>query len=387
MKKYILQSICIIATMLIISCTSTKKKNESIEAATHDNDNLVEITVEQFQNSKMKIGKLSLETFNKGVVTNGHIDVPPTNRAQVSAIMGGYVKTSPLLVGDQVKKGQLLLTLENPDYIEIQQKYLETFEQLNYLKSEYVRQKTLFEEKITSQKNYLKAESIYKSTIALFNGLEQKLRLMNINPSNVQEGKITSIIPIYAPITGSVAEVYTSVGKFMDVSEVLISIIDSSHKHLELIVFEKDVLSIKEGQIIEFQTPENSERIYKAEVHLIGKSIDQENRTVRVHGHLEDKEEPFLVGMYVEAEIITYTAEKLALPLEAVLEEDDKYYILILNEQTNHGYTFEKEMVHIGLKNETSIEIIDVDHTLKNKQILVRGAFIPLDEEGGGHNH
>lgn len=380
MKKYILHSICIVATMFIISCTSTKKNNESIETATHNNENLVEITVEQFQNSKMKIGKLSLETFNKGVVTNGHIDVPPANRAQVSAIMGGYVKTSPLLVGDSVKKGQLLITLENPDYIEIQQKYLETFEQLNYLKSEYERQKTLFDEKITSQKNYLKAESIYKSTIALFNGLEQKLQLMHINPSNVKEGKITSIIPIYAPITGSIAKVYTSVGKFMDASAVLISIIDSSHKHLELVVFEKDVLSIKEGQLIKFQTPENSERIYEAAVHLIGKSIDEEHRTVRVHGHLEDEEKPFLVGMYVEAEIITYTAEKLALPLEAVLEEDDKYYILILREQNNNTYMFEKTMVHIGLKSETSIEIIDVDGTLKSKQILLKGAFIPLGE-------
>lgn len=380
MKKYILHSICIVATMFIISCTSTKKNNESIETATHNNENLVEITVEQFQNSKMKIGKLSLETFNKGVVTNGHIDVPPANRAQVSAIMGGYVKTSPLLVGDSVKKGQLLITLENPDYIEIQQKYLETFEQLNYLKSEYERQKTLFDEKITSQKNYLKAESIYKSTIALFNGLEQKLQLMHINPSNVKEGKITSIIPIYAPITGSIAKVYTSVGKFMDASAVLISIIDSSHKHLELVVFEKDVLSIKEGQLIKFQTPENSERIYEAAVHLIGKSIDEEHRTVRVHGHLEDEEKPFLVGMYVEAEIITYTAEKLALPLEAVLEEDDKYYILILREQNNNTYMFEKTMVHIGLTSETSIEIIDVDGTLKSKQILLKGAFIPLGE-------
>lgn len=387
MKKYILQTISIVSIMLLISCTSSKKNNEAIEVVLHDNENLVEITVEQFQNSKMKMGKLSLETFHKGVVTNGHIDVPPANRAQVSAIMGGYVKMASLLVGDQVKKGQLLLTLENPDYIEIQQKYLETFEQLNYLKSEYERQKILFDENITSQKNYLKAESTYKSTIALFNGLEQKLKLMNINPSKVKKGKITSIIPVYAPISGNVAEVYTSVGKFMDASEVLISIIDSSHKHLELIVFEKDVLSVKEGQIIKFQTPENSERIYKAEVHLIGKSIDQENRTVRVHGHLEDEEESFLVGMYVEAEIITYTAEKLALPLEAVLEEDDKYYILVFNEQHKHGYTFDKTMVHIGLKNETSIEIIDVDKTLKNKRILVKGAFMPLDESGGGHNH
>lgn len=380
MKKYILQSIFIVATILTISCNSSKKNEETVGAENHKENNLVEITVEQFQNSKMKIGKLAKQTFNKGVVTNGHIDVPPAYRAQVSALRAGYVKTASLLVGDQVKKGQLLVTLENPDYIEIQQKYLETYEKLNYLKSEFERQKTLFDEKITSQRNYLKAESEYKSSIALFNGLEQKLRLMNLSPSKVKEGKFTSIIPIYAPISGSVAEVYTSVGKFMDASEVLISIINGSHKHLELIVFEKDVLSIKKGQLIEFKTPENSEKIYKAEVHLIGKTIDEENRTVPVHGHLENEVAPFLIGMYVEAEIITYTTEKLALPLEAVLEEDDKYYIMILKEQTKEVYSFEKRMVHIGLKNETSIEIIDIDETLKKQQILVKGAFMPLDE-------
>ena len=378
MKKQIIQFIFIVSAIITVSCTASKKSEASGDS--QGQDNLIKITTAQFQNSKMKIEEISLQTFNKGVVTNGRIDVPPAYKAQVSAIMGGYVKTSHLLVGDEVKKGQLLLTIENPDFIEIQQNYLETYEKLNYLKSEFERQKTLFDEKITSQKNYLKAASEYKSTVALFNGLAQKLKLINLNPSKVKEGKITSIIPLYAPISGSIAEVYTSVGKFMDASEVLITIIDSSHKHLELIVFEKDVLSIKKGQMIAFKIPENSERTYKAEVHLIGKSINQENRTVRVHGHLENEQAPFLVGMYVEAEIITYTASKMALPIPAFLEENDRYYILVFKEKNKRNYIFEKKMVHIGLKNEKWIEIIDVDQTLRNKQILVKGVFTPISE-------
>lgn len=380
MKNQIIQFIVIISAIITVSCTTSKKSEESTDSNVQEN--LVKITREQFQYSEMKIGKTSLQNFTQGIVTNGRIDVPPAYSAQVSAIMGGYVKTSNLLVGDDVKKGQLLLTLENPDYIEIQQKYLETFEKLNFLKSEFERQKILFDEKITSQKNYLKAESNYKSTVALFNGLEQKLKLININPSRVKEGKITSIIPVFAPISGSIAEVYTSVGKFMDASEVLITIIDSSHKHLELIVFEKDVLAIKKGQVIEFKIPENSKKTYKAEVHLIGKSINQENRTARVHGHLRDEREPFLVGMYVEAEIITYNAAKLALPITAFLEENNRYYVLVLKEKQKDAYVFEQTLVHIGLKNEEWIEIVDTDRVLKDQQILIKGAFVPLNEEG-----
>lgn len=370
----------IMLVLFTAACTSSKKGEETAVVTTDKDKNLVEITVEQFQNSKMKLGEVSLQTFNKGVVTNGHIDVPPANIAHVSAVMGGYVKISPLLIGDNVKKGQLLLTLENPDFIDIQQRYLETYERLTFLKSEFERQKTLFEEKITSQKNYLKAESEYKSNIALFNGLEQKIRLMNLNPSKIKKGEITSIIPVYAPISGSVAEIYTNVGKFMAASEVLIKIIDSSHKHLELIVFEKDVLSLEEGQIIQFEIPENSERTYMGEVHLIGKSIDQENRTVSVHGHLSGEDNPFIVGMYVEAEIITYTATKMALPIQAFIEENDRYFVLVLRKKHNNMYEFEKTPVHIGLKSEAYIEIVDIDEHFKNQQILIKGVFIPIEE-------
>lgn len=376
--KTIKNYIYIIVTLLVVSCSPSKKENENTSNETHD-ENFVEITIEQFQNANMVIGKASMQTFHESVVTNGHIDVPPANSAQVSAIMGGYIKTAILLIGDEVQKGQLLLTLENPEFIEIQQNYLETFESMSFLKSEYERQKTLFEEKITSQKNYLKAESNYKRAVANINGLSQKLKLMNINPTEVQQGKITSIIPVYAPISGYVSEVFTSVGKFMDASEVLLTIIDSSHKHLELIVFEKDVLSIKEGQLIEFKTPENSDRLYTADVHLIGKSINDENRTVRVHGHLTDELDPFLVGMYVEAEIITYTTEKLAVPIDALLEEDSKYYMLVYKRKENNIYKFEKILVHIGFKNEDWIEIIDVDQEFKEAQILLKGAFIQLE--------
>lgn len=375
MKNKIIQLIVII--IITVSCTTSKKNEESFDS--NSQENLVKITNEQFQYSKMKIGKATMQNFTKGIVTNGSIDVPPAYSAQVSAIMGGYIKTSHLLIGDEVIKGQLLLTIENPDFIEIQQNYLETYEKLKFLKSEFERQKILFDEKITSQKSYLKAESTYKSTVALLNGLEQKLKLMNLNPSKVKEGKITSIIPVFAPISGSVAEVYTSVGKFMDASEVLITIIDGSHKHLELIVFEKDVLAVKEGQVIEFKIPENSDRTYTAEVHLIGKTINQENRTARVHGHLENEQEPFLVGMYVEAEIITYNATKLALPIHSFLEEDERYYVLVLKEKSEGEYEFEQTLVHIGLKNDDWIEVVDTDQALKDKQILIKGAFHSLE--------
>ena len=375
MKTYIIKTVLLFLTIGIVACNSSKsteEENKTIELK----EKVIEITASQFESSKMKLGKITSQTFTEEIKTNGYIDVPPANRAKVSAIMGGYVKKSPLLIGDKVKKGQLLLTLENPDFIEIQQNYAEISEQLTYLKSENERQKTLFEEKITSQKNYLKAESNYKSALALSNGLAKKLRLMNINPNNVKEGIITSTIGIYAPISGSVTAIFTNVGEFKSSSEVLLEIINNEHKHLELVVFEKDVLKLKEGQPILFNIPETSSNKYNAEVHLIGKSID-ENRTVKVHGHLEDENEQLLVGMFVEADIITNSIQKTALPVSSILEEDNNYFVLVLNDKNEDVYQFEKVKITIGAKNEDWIEVVNLN--LNEKEILIKGAFLPLE--------
>lgn len=379
MKKYIINTIYILSIYTLISCDNAKnaeKENEAIET----NKNLIEITEAQFQSSAMELGEMMLRNFSEGIKTNGFIDVPPSDRAMVSAIMGGYVKISHLLIGEKVKKGELLLTLENPDFIEVQQNYLEIHEKLNYLKNEYERQKTLFNENITSEKNYLKAESDYKSSLANYNGLGQKLRLMNINTTNVKAGNFTSTIPVYSPINGSITQVYASVGKFMNESDVLLEIINDTHKHLELVIFEKDVLKVKAGQPIKFKLPENSEVSYDAEVHLIGTSIDEKNRTVKVHGHMEKELQSFLVGMFVEAEIITNSIQKMALPSASILEEDGKLYILVLKDKIENNYNFEKIQITIGNKNEDFTEISDPTELFNNKQVLIKGAFLPIEK-------
>src|SRR5690625_1212643 len=138
----------------------------------------------------MSFGSVMEKDFAKTIHTNGTIDVPPQSKAVISAFSGGYIKNTHLLIGDKVKKGERLLSIENPEFITMQQQYLETAEQLAYLKSEYERQKTMLEENITSQKNYLKAESEYKSAVARTNSLKKNLEMLNINPTRSEERRV-----------------------------------------------------------------------------------------------------------------------------------------------------------------------------------------------------
>jgi membrane fusion protein, heavy metal efflux system len=368
-------------SLVLIACGNSEKQNETAPTESQKPNSIV-ISQSQFTGEHMQLGKLEERAFNETIKTSGMIDVPPYNKAIISTFMGGYITKTTLLNGDRVKKGQLLVTLENPDFVEIQQNYLELSEQLNYLKSEFERQKTLYDEKITSQKNFLKAESDYKSSLAQYNGLKKKLNMMHISPSTVEQGKITSTINLYSPIDGFITKVNISNGTYVSASDVIMEIVDTEHIHLELSVFEKDILKVKKDQKILFKIPEASKDTFEAKVHLVGTVIDEKSRIVNVHGHIIDETQAnFIVGMFVEATIINNATNYLALPNDAIAEIDGDYFVLALTNKTNDSFYFEKIKLDIGMQTETHTAIINPDFLL-NKEILTKGIYMLLNEAG-----
>jgi cobalt-zinc-cadmium efflux system membrane fusion protein len=368
MKKIIY---AIAITSLLFSCKEAKT-----EEPTPKEDGLVTVTAAQFQSSGMEIASPVEQDFDVVINTSGRIDVPPQNRAKVTSFVGGYVKSTKLLVGDSVTKGQALLTLENTDYLDIQKEYLEVAEQINYLKSEFERQKTLYDEKITSQKNYLKAESDYKRTLGMYQSLRAKLQLLNINPSNVEKGKLTSVVTIFAPITGDIVTMNVNVGMPVAPSDVILEIVDTNHLHLELAVFEKDILKLKMGQKIKFTVPEATKEIFDAEVHLVGKSIEGNDRTINVHGHLDDNiKQKLLTGMFVEAKIKINSKKGLAIPADALIAENNKNFVLLLDNNKNNIFSFRKVAVTVGEKSEKAVEIKSDNLINVSSKILTKGVF------------
>ncbi|MEZ4968170.1 MAG: efflux RND transporter periplasmic adaptor subunit [Flavobacteriaceae bacterium] len=371
------------------ACGGASEKNNvpGHSAEIEQSANKIVISKAQFDGEQMELGRLSKQDFPVMVEVTGTIDVPPQNKAIVSAFVGGYIKKTPLLIGNKVKKGQPLLTLENPEFVQIQQDYQESFEQLNFLKSEFERQKSLVAEQITSQKNFLKAESEYKRNLSRYNGLQQKLKMLNISPENVEKGILASEVTIFSPIDGSITKVNISKGMYVSPADEIMEIIDTDHIHLELSVFEKDIMNVKKGQKIRFKISEASEEYYDAEVYLVGTSIDADSRTVKVHGHLNnDENHSFAVGMFVEAAIITSTGNIVALPNESFVVQDNNQYVLSLVSEGDQGYVFEAKAIDIGESYNGYTAITKMGDLEANDQVLVKGGFNLLGETGGSHH-
>ena len=378
----ILKSIFIlVAVLFMFSCGDSEKEN-SEESATSSSDGGIQLSFAQFEGSDMELGKIEENSFPVSIETTGMIDVPPENKAMVSSFADGYVRETPLLIGDEVKKGQFLVSLENPDYVQMQQDYLDAMQQMNYLKSEYQRQKTLLEEKITSERNFLRAESEYKRNLAKYQALRKKLQMLNLNPETVEKGNISSTIRLYAPISGSITEMKINNGMYVSAADELMQIIDRDHLHIELNVFEKDVMKIKKGQDIRFSIPEANTNTIKGEVHLVGTSISEEKRTVKVHGHFKDeqKKNSLATGMFVEAEIIIDKRKAKALPAESIVSLDNTNYVLVLDTKTDSNYTFKRRKVLPGDTFHGFTIIKNSADFNQDTQFLTKGAFTLITE-------
>ncbi|MDW7694719.1 efflux RND transporter periplasmic adaptor subunit [Flammeovirgaceae bacterium SG7u.111] len=384
MQNISIRSLIFLAMLTLAACSSKKApENPSEEAEVIAlPESGYELTKNQFQSSGMKLGKLEMQNFHEVVKANGMFDVPPKNRVSVSAYFGGYVKDIQLLPGEQVKKGQILFLLGNPDYVQLQQDFLEAQGQLVYLKSDYERQKNLVKDNVTSEKNYLKAEADYTVTRVKYESLKKKLELMNIKPSSLTLENIVTTVKITSPIDGYVTKVNITQGEFLNASNIAITIINTNHMHLELNIFEKDLAKVAIGQQIEFRTQEIDSKTYKGVVYLVNKTVDPESRTIGIHGHLSDENNThkFNPGMYVQADIYTTSESKTSLPQDAIVEVEGTNYVLVLKSSSEAGYTFEKHEVSIGHMHNGYIEILNSKDFPEDSQFLIDGAFNLITE-------
>ena len=349
------------------------KLSETAEGNNSDTTR-VTLALDQIARAGIKTGDLQEKDLSRYIETNGYFDVPPQNKAEVSSYKPGYVKMTNLLVGDRVQKDQILVVLENPEFIKTQQEYMEVKGQLDYLKAEYERKKVLESEKITAQRSLQKAQADYNSSLARYQGLKKELQMMGINTTQLEFGNFTSTMAIRSPIKGSVTKINANIGKYLLPQQVIVEVVDHEHLHVELEVFEKDASKVAKGQKFWMRVPSLSDQRYEGEIYLVGKSLDLETRTVHVHGHVPE-EPDFVPGMYVEAGIIIESKTASAVPAEAVISQGSQHYVFVPTETNSESVTYEKIPVKTGLSSDEWIEVTPITPGIDLSKVVFSGGY------------
>ncbi len=361
----------LVYALVISSCQS--KKEDAAEAAIPANAvHTVTLTKEQFRMAEIVIGKVESRVLSGSITLTGILDVPPQNAVNVTAPFGGFLRTNFMLQGMKVSKGQSIATIENPEYIQLQQDFIDTRGQVEFLAAEYERQVALARENVNSQKTLQKSVADLNSMKAKNNGLRAKLKMLQIDPDHLSPDAIRSTIELRSPINGYIAQIHSTVGSFVNATDVIFRIVDTDHLHAELTAFEKDIPKIQVGQKIRF-TLSNETEERTAKVYLIGKEINPD-RTVRIHGHL-DKPDPNLIpGMYLKALIETGGKSLMALPEEAVVNFEDQNFIFI--REAGNDYHFNMMEITTGVRENGFVEVIlPSDFAVDTTPVVVRGAY------------
>ncbi|QDW26223.1 efflux RND transporter periplasmic adaptor subunit [Pedobacter sp. KBS0701] len=317
----------LVCMSLLLACNGADEK-ETVRAekpATTNTDE-VQLTDAQAKNAGILIGKIEQKTMHSIINVNGVVDVPPENTYSVSVPMGGYIKKMIIMPGMLVKKGAVLALVEDQQYIQLQQDYLTSGNRLKFLAADYTRQKGLNQTKATSDKIFQQIESDYNNQKVLVKALAQKLRLIGVNPENLNENSITRNIKIYAPISGYVTKVNVNTGKFVNATDILFELISPGELHANLTVFERDAASLKTGQEVICNTTANPEKKYIAKIHLITPNIE-DDRTTSVHCDIQNSDNKLLPGTFLNAAISIGKAKVNVLSEDAIVKWENKYYI------------------------------------------------------------
>jgi cobalt-zinc-cadmium efflux system membrane fusion protein len=321
MKTYLY----ILLSGLFFTACSNKDQKEETVAATATADTLV-LSNEQLKNASLAIGQMQELEISSLMKVNGKIDVPPQNMVSISVPLGGYLKTSKLLPGMHVNKGEVVAVMEDQQYIQLQQDYLTAKVKLVMFEKEFIRQKELNASQASSDKMLQQAESEYKTQKILVSALAQKLQLVGINPSNLNENNITKSVNIHSPIDGYVTKVNVNIGKYISPTEIMFELVNPTDIHLALKIFEKDLDKLFIGQGLVAFTNNNPQKKYDCEVLLIGKDINQEGFT-DVHCHFETYDKLLIPGTYMNAEIKVRNRKANVLPVDGIVRFEGKQYV------------------------------------------------------------
>ena len=380
MSKYIFKTIFIISifVVVLVACKGGKSAKDAGKEAENLPENIVELRADQIKLANIELGQIEMHSLNGTLKANGVVSVAPQGLANVCASMGGFIKTINIIQGNAVTKGQTLAIIENQEFVNIQQNYLEVKIKLEYAEAEYKRHTDLYKDDVYSKQNVQQVTADYKTYKTQLKALEQKLELIGINPSNLTENNMSRSVALVSPITGFIKAVNINIGKFVSSSDVLFEVVNKDNLLLELNLFEKDADKVLENQLIRFYINNESEQ-HQATVYQTSKSINAD-KTYKVFAKVTDLCHNIMPGMFVNA-IIESGGEKVtALPSDAVVSFDDKDYIFIFekNKDENGKAFTEYRMLEVkkGVTDGGFTQIIlPATLNISTTKVVLKGAY------------
>ena len=380
-----------ILLILILSACSqeTQQSNESPEP---EEEHPLELTPVQMENINLTLDSVQMRPLRDLLKINGYLQVPPHSEALITSLVEAQVTTIRARPFHWASKNETLLELSGQSILDLQQSYFEHQSELKFTEKEYNRRKELLEGGHIAERDFEMSEREYNQLKASLAGFSSKLRLLGLDPDNLDPSTLQSRIYIKAPIKGSIEQIHTRINEYVHPGDPLIRLVNLEDMHIELEVFERDLASIELGMQVEFWLLDAVDEHYSATIEHISKEVDPNRRTITAHAHLKEVIEGLRPGNYVEARVILSSDQIQSLPNESFVNDQGLTYIFRVEGGDDQHTHFEKIPVITTISDGGYTSFRTIDGNSINGQFVVNGAYFlmaqsRIDQGLGGDHH
>ncbi|MBX7050624.1 MAG: efflux RND transporter periplasmic adaptor subunit [Flavobacteriales bacterium] len=320
-------SVAVVLVLALHSC-SEKQTNETSPEVIAVESTTIQLTEAQIAQAGIHLIQPVPGSIPATIKLNGTTQSAPMNQVQVCAPLGGFLKSTTLTPGQFVQQGQVIAMLEDQQFIQIQEEYLKQKAQLALSDAEYERQNQLNKTKSSSDKVLEMARTEYVTRKISFKALEEKLKLIGVDPSKLNEDNISRSLPLKAPISGFTSDLNAKIGQYINPTDVILSITNNEQPYLILKAFEKDIAYLSVGQKVLAISSAFPGKTLECKIETIGRELDSD-RSISVVCAFVSAPVDIRPGEYFTGETEIRLNDGLLVPSESVVNFENRNFVFI----------------------------------------------------------
>jgi membrane fusion protein, heavy metal efflux system len=305
--------------LILSSCNSSHEASSTDQPANFERQgNLIVIPEGSPLRQQLKFETAQAESIKLQLAAPAVVEANPDRQARICPPLAGRIARLDVRLGDAVSQGQLLATLQSPDYMAAQSDFTKAKSALLLVTRTWERQKDLLEHKIVAQKDVEQAQKDLEAAQSDLGSATARLRTFGLDP---EKDKLGQPLEIRSPISGRVVDLAATPGEFRnDTNTPLMTIADLSTVWLTASVQEKDIRHLARGQQVNAVSAAYPGEVLRGKVLFVGDLLDPETRSVKVRMAFPNPNGRFKPGMFMTMNFEGFPEKVVTVSTTAVVQ-------------------------------------------------------------------
>lgn len=368
--------------MLLVACGRTEQPSPAEPAAAPSTKQTPPPVA---SHPRVETAVVEFSPSHQALILSGKVAYGEDRYSKISSPLQGRVVEVRAKLGDRVKAGDVLLIVDSPDIAQAYSEYVKEDSDLQYATRAVDLAKDLYENKAMPLKDLKQAENELVKARAEFRRAKERLLSLRVPGDELtkplDKQKITSRFEMKSPLTGTVVERAVTPGQSVggDPAQVLFTVADLDMLQVLADLYERDLALVKEGQFAKVTVEAYPGVDFPATVAAIGDVVDPVTRTIKVRAWVNNNPHKLKPEMFARLHLDVGDASSfIAVPREAVLEEDGKQFVYVVEEPKRY---VKRE---VKVSNISTDQVRILEGLTRGQRIVIKGAVLIKGQEVKG---